>query len=267
MESIDQGIKMLLYLKTVQSNAIKTLFEVLKEILHDVNIFFDQNGMRIMTIDGSHVALIHLFLDAQNFEEYKCERPLHLGINMSNMFKLLKTATNQDTLVFFMDNDQNFDLGIQIENAEKRTKTTFTLKLMDVDVESLQMPEIEYDSVITMPSLYFQRLCKDMSNISDTLSISSTKTQIILSCKGDFASQETIIEDNVNMIEGMSFSTTEVVQGCYHLKYLVLFNKASSLCNTMELFMKNGFPLILKYKVANLGELRLCLAPKLDEDA
>lgn len=259
---------MLLYLKTVQSNAIKTLFEVLKEILHDVNIYFDQNGMRIMTVDGSHVALIHLFLEASNFEEYHCERPLHLGVNMSNMFKLLKTATNQDTMVLFMENDIKFDLGIQIENAEKKTKTTFTLKLLDVDIEALKMPEIQFDSVITMPSMYFQRLCKDMSNISDTLTITSNRNQITLSCKGDFASQETVIEDNVNMIEGMSFNQTssELVTGAYHLKYLVLFNKASSLCNTMELFMKNNYPLILKYKVANLGELRLCLAPKVDED-
>jgi proliferating cell nuclear antigen len=259
---------MLLYLKTVQSNAIKTLFEVLKEILHDVNIFFDSNGMRIMTVDGSQVALIHLFLEASNFEEYKCERPLHLGVNMTNMFKLLKTATNHDTLVLFMENDVNFELGIQIENAEKRTKTIFNLKLLDVDIEALQMPEIEFDSVITMPSLYFQRLCKDMSNISDTLTITSNKSQITLSCKGDFASQETIIEDNVNMVEGLSFNQTsgDKVRGSYHLKYLVLFNKASSLCNTMELFMKNDFPLILKYKVANLGELRLCLAPKVDDD-
>lgn len=259
---------MLLYLKTVQSNAIKTLFEVLKEILHDVNIFFDENGMRIMTVDGSHVALIHLFLEASNFEEYTCKRPLHLGVNMTNMFKLLKTATNQDTMVFFMEDDIRFELGIQIENAEKRTKTTFTLKLLDVDIEALKVPEIEFDSVITMPSLYFQRLCKDMSNISDTLSITSHQNQIVLSCKGDFASQETVIEDNVNMIEGMSFNQTssELVSGAYHLKYLVLFNKASSLCNTMEIFMKNNYPLILKYKVANLGELRLCLAPKVEDD-
>jgi proliferating cell nuclear antigen len=259
---------MLLYLKTVQSNAIKTLFEVLKEILHDVNIFFDQEGMRIMTVDGSHVALIHLFLEASNFEEYHCARPMHLGVNMSNMFKLLKTATNQDTMVFFMENDVKFELGIQIENAEKRTKTTFTLKLLDVDVEALKIPEIEFESVITMPSLYFQRLCKDMNNISDILSITSHRNQISLACKGDFASQETVIEDNVNMVEGMSFNMTssDVVSGMYQLKYLVLFNKASSLCNTMEIFMKNNYPLILKYKVANLGELRLCLAPKVDED-
>jgi proliferating cell nuclear antigen len=259
---------MLLHVKTVQSNAIKTLFEVLKEILHDVNIMFDSSGMRIMTVDGSHVALVHLFLDANNFEEYHCEQTLNLGVNMTNVFKLLKTATNQDTLVMFMENNTNFELGIQIENAEKKTRTTFVLKLLDVDVEALKMPEIEFESVITMPSLYFQRLCKDMSNISDTLTIASQDNKIILSCKGDFASQETLIEDNVNMIEGLSFNTvsTERVSGNYLLKYLVLFNKASSLCNTMEIYMKNSYPLILKYKVANLGELRLCLAPKVDDE-
>lgn len=259
---------MLLYVKTVQSNAIKTLFEVLKEILHDVNIFFDQSGVRIMTVDGSHVALIHLFLDSSNFEEYHCSQPMHLGVNMTNIFKLLKTATNQDTVVFFMKDNTEFELGIQIENSEKKTKTVFMLKLLDVDVETLKLPQIEFDSIITMPSMYFQRLCKDMSNISDTLIITSKKNQIILSCKGDFASQQTIIEDNVNMAEGMTFdqNSNEVVTGHYLLKYLVLFNKASSLCNTMELYMKNNFPLILKYKVANLGELRLCLAPKIDDE-
>lgn len=259
---------MLLYVKTVQCNAIKTLFEVLKEILHDVNIYMDASGMRIMTVDGSHVALIHLFLDASNFEEYHCEKPMHLGVNMSNMYKLLKTATNHDTMVFFMENDVNFELGIQIENAEKKTKTRFMMKLLDVDIETLKLPEINFDCVITIPSLYFQRLCKDMSNISDTLTIQSHESQLVLSCRGDFASQETIIEDNLNMIEGMSFNHTspDKVRGKFHLRYLVLFNKASSLCNTMELYMKNNYPLILKYKVANLGELLLCLAPKVDDE-
>ena len=36
----------------------------------------------------------------------------------------------------------------------------------------------------------------------------------------------------------------------------------SNLCNTIELFLKNDYPLIIKYSVASLGEIKLCLAPK-----
>ena len=51
-----------LYMTTVQSGAIRTLVEVLKEVLNDVNIVFDETGARITAMDASHVALIHMKL-------------------------------------------------------------------------------------------------------------------------------------------------------------------------------------------------------------
>lgn len=259
----------MLYLKTVQSNAFKTLFEVLKEILHDVNMFFDQNGVKIMTVDGSHVALIHLKLDASKFEEYKCTRPIHVGLNMTNVYKLLKMSSNMDTIIWEVPERETAELTIRIENQEKRTHTVFRLKLLDVDVEELKLPDIQFDSVITMPSTYFQRMCKDMSQIAELLTITSNRESLVLSCKGDFASQETVIHDATGNAEGLSFKTNtdDTFKGSYMLKYLILFNKAANLSNTLELFLRKDFPLILKYNVANLGELRFCLAPKVDEEA
>lgn len=260
----------MLFFKTVQGNAFKSLFEVLKEILHDVNIMFDKEGMRIMTVDGSHVALVHLRLDAKNFEEYVCPNPMHVGINMNNIYKLLKIASNHDTISFSIEPNDKSNLVIKIENSEKRTSTTFKLKLLDVDIEELSMPEIEFNSIITLPSAYFQRLCKDMSNISELMTIRSRSDELVLSCQGDFASQETTIRDaSMSGGEGPMFraKSDEIVEGTYMLKYLILFNKSSTLSNTMELFMRMDYPLIMKYHVANLGELQFCLAPKVDENA
>ena len=57
--------------KTIQSHSIKTLFEVLKDILTDVNLIIDPTGLKIMAMDGNHVALIHLKLEAENFEAFE----------------------------------------------------------------------------------------------------------------------------------------------------------------------------------------------------
>lgn len=254
----------MLYFKTVQSNAFKCLFEVLKEILHDVSIQFDAESMRIMTVDGSHVALVHLRLDAKNFEEYVCTTPMHVGVNMLNLYKLLKVAGNNDTISFSIADSDASELAIKIENNERRSHTEFKLKLLDVDIEELNMPDIEFDSIITLPSAYFQRMCKDMNNISELMTIRSRQSELVLSCTGDFASQETCIKDSMNdsMFQAKS---DEVVEGTYMLKYLILFNKSSSLSNTMEIYMRKDYPLIMKYQVANLGELRFCLASKIEE--
>jgi proliferating cell nuclear antigen len=56
----------------------------------------------------------------------------------------------------------------------------------------------------------------------------------------------------------------EIVQGVFALKHLVLFGKCTNLCNSIELYLKNDYPLIIKYSVASLGEIKLCLAPKVD---
>lgn len=257
----------MLYFKTVQSNAFKCLFEVLKEILHDVSIQFDAETMRIMTVDGSHVALVHLRLDAKNFEEYVCTTPMHVGVNMLNLYKLLKVAGNNDTISFSIADSDASELAIKIENNERRSQTEFKLKLLDVDIEELNMPDIEFDSIITLPSAYFQRMCKDMNNISELMTIRSRQSELVLSCTGDFASQETSIKDSAANESMFQAKSDEVVEGTYMLKYLILFNKSSSLSNTMEIYMRKDYPLIMKYQVANLGELRFCLASKIEDSA
>ena len=55
-------------IKTVQSGAIRILIEALKEILTDGNFIFDKTGIKLLAMDSTHTILIHMKLDAINFE-------------------------------------------------------------------------------------------------------------------------------------------------------------------------------------------------------
>ena len=86
-------------LVSIQASAFKSTFEVLKDILNDVNIYFRPQGMYIVTLDTARTSLIDLFLAADNFEEYHCDQEeIIAGINISNTFKLMKTITNNDVI-------------------------------------------------------------------------------------------------------------------------------------------------------------------------
>ncbi len=41
-----------------------------------------------------------------------------------------------------------------------------------------------------------------------------------------------------------------------------MFSKCTNLCQNIEIYLKNDYPIIIKYSVANLGEVKFCLAPK-----
>ncbi len=44
----------------------------------------------------------------------------------------------------------------------------FELKLMDIDSEHLGIPDTAYDAVVTLPSAEFQRICRDISVMSES---------------------------------------------------------------------------------------------------
>jgi proliferating cell nuclear antigen len=173
---------------------------------------------------------------------------------------------NNDNLTLYLPASNPNKLGIRMENSEKSTVTNYFLKLFDTDVEDIQIPSLNFTSIIHMPSLDLQKICRDMNALGEKLDveITSSGSDLIFKCMGDFAEQETIISenDNSNMkVHKSAGVTAEIVQGIFQLKHLVLFTKCTSLCPSIELYLKNDFPLILRYTVANLGEVKLVLAP------
>tara|TARA_B100001287_G_C22673666_1_gene526550 strand:+ start:1100 stop:1969 length:870 start_codon:yes stop_codon:yes gene_type:complete len=257
----------LLEIKTVQSSAFRILIEALKEILTDANIECDSTGMKIIALDASHTVLVHMKLEAGNFEQYYCPEKQVLGISMLNFFKLIKTMGNCDTLTLYIEKNDVNHLGIKVENGEKNSVTDFKLNLMDLPVETISIPPAEFDSVITMPSNDFQKTIRDMHILSDIIEIRSVDQLLIFRCEGDFATQETKIgQTHTGLTFLKNTKPTEIVQGLFALKYLVLFTKCTNLCNSIEMYLKNDYPIIIKYSIASLGSIKLCLAPQVAEE-
>jgi proliferating cell nuclear antigen len=251
-------------IKTVQATAVKVLIEALKELLTETSIEFDETGMKIIAMDTSHIVLVHLKLEASRFEHYQCLNKITIGVNMLNLHKLIKTINSNDILTLYIDSKNMNHLGIKIENGEKNTKTLYKLDLLDLDNNKIHIDPAEFNSVITLLSSDFQKICRDMHNLAEYVEIKNITNQLIFTCNGEFCQQETVISDNENS-NGTSITNrnvNEIVQGVYNLKYLVLFTKCTNLCNTVELYLKNDYPLIVKYSVASLGEIKLCLAPQ-----
>lgn len=259
--------KYIFFIRTVQSSAVRILIEALKEILSEANFQFDETGIRVITMDSSHSMLVHLKLDAEKFQTFHCPQKTIIGVGLLNLYKMIKTLNNSSILSLFIEKHDENRLGIRIENNEKCSSTVYKLNIMDLNNEVLTFPPAEFASVITMPSSDFQKICRDMYNLSDLIEIKSIDEKLILSCQGDFAEQETVLyNDSGESGEGSNSFTIEhtgenIIQGVYNLKYLVLFTKCTNLSNSIEIYMKNDFPLILKYSCASLGNIKLVLAP------
>lgn len=274
----------------------KSLIEVLKEILVDTNIEIisqnpykknkssimesdvesdvdpnlnDKSGMRIMAVDQSRTVLINLKLKAKNFTKFKCrKKKFVICVNLSNLYKLIKNVKGSENLILSVDSENINNLIININNPDERKYKNVMLKLLEPEENSLSIPDIEFDAVIIMNSVIFNKTCRELSNISDKVEIKCTANKLIFSCIGHMSSDETIFdasEDNkeITIIMDEDKKKNLIVQGIYELKNLILFSKCQQqLSENIEIFIKNNHPLTIRYTVATLGEFVLCVTPQ-----
>jgi proliferating cell nuclear antigen len=256
-----------LTMKTVQIAPFRTLMTALKDILLETNISFQPDGIRIINMDKSHTILAHLYLEAKNFEFYECKKEkILIGVNMFHLHKLINTMDNDDTLTMYIENDDYNEgivshLALKFENGEIKQCKTQKLKLIEPENEELEYPNVKFSSIINLPSSDFQKIIRDLSGISDKLDIKSVGNELIFKCQGQFASAEIHrAESDGSMDFILKQDSSKVVQGEFSLKNLGYFIKCTNLCSQIEIYLENDLPLVVKYKVASLGEIKLCLA-------
>lgn len=258
----------ILSIKTVQISPFRTLMTALKDILLETNIVFKKDGIRIVNMDKSHTILVHLFLKAENFELYECKSDkIIIGVNMFHLFKLVNSIDNNDTLTMYIErNDYNdgviSHLGLKFENGEIKQCKTQKLRLIEPEVEELAVPDVKFSSIINLPANDFQKIIRDLGPISDKLEIKSVADELIFKCSGPFAEAEIRRAQADGAMEfQLQPQNAEIIQGEFSLKNLGYFIKCTNLCEQIEIYLENDLPLVVKYHVASLGEIKLCLAP------
>ncbi len=257
-----------LTIKTVQIAPFRTLMAALKDILLETNITFKPDGIRIINMDKSHTILAYLHLEAENFEFYECKQDkIIIGVNMSHLFKLINSIENDDTLTIYIENSDYVDgivshLALKFENGEIKQCKTQKLKLIEPEQEELEYPDVTFSSIINLPSGDFQKIIRDLSYISDKLEIESVGNELIFRCSGQFASAEIHrAESDGSMGFILKQDSSKIIHGAFSLKNLGYFIKCTNLCNQIEMYLENDLPLVVKYNVASLGTIHLCLAP------
>jgi proliferating cell nuclear antigen len=265
--ALDSSENTVLLIKTVQISPFRTLMTALKDILLETNISFQPDGIRIINMDKSHTILVHLFLAAQNFEVYECKKEkIIIGVNMFHLFKLINSIDNDDTLTIYIENADYVEgivshLALKFENGDIKQCKTQKLRLIEPEPEELEYPAVTFSSIINLPSVDFQKIIRDMSCISDKLEIKSVGSELIFKCSGQFASAEIHrAESDGSMGFILKQDSSKIIQGEFSLKNLGYFIKCTNLCSQIEIYMENDLPLVVKYDVASLGTIKLCLS-------
>jgi proliferating cell nuclear antigen PCNA len=165
-------------------------------------------------------------------------------------------------MTWAVDSDDINKLIIILESSERKEKKTFKLNLMDLREEDYPIDPVDVPFCITLPSQDFHKYCKDMFSATEKIEIMCTSNKVVFSGTGELGQIDFEVgETNGGLtIETNQNCSDEIVQGLFELRFLMIFTKCTNLCDTVTIYLKNDYPIIIQYLIGSLGTIKLVLS-------
>jgi len=170
--------------KLAQASLLKKVLDSINSLIDEGTWDCSESGMNLQAMDSSHVSLCSLLLKTEAFEAFRCDRNVSVGLNLANMTKIVKCAGNDDAITI-KTGDKSDTVSFVFENPNGGKVCDYEIKQMDLDGEHLGIPETDYSCVVKLPSAEFQRICRDLSQLGESVVIECDKEGVQFSAQGD----------------------------------------------------------------------------------
>jgi len=246
---------------------IKTLKAVINNLSHIIENFYIRITSKefiIMAMDDSRICLLRLELKREFFDEYECSKESRIGLSMSDLNKIMKRGTTDESFeISFKEIDNKIKIRMQRKEEKARTRT-FSLKLQDDVLEDVPMHKllaITYSAEWTMNINYIIEAIKDAEIYSEVFEIrASNDNGIIFSSLGTIGEMEYDLDiDDLDQ-----HKINETNKGDFSIDFLKVIMGMSHITEKLEMSLKEGFPLKLNFDLLGGGKLDFFLAPRVD---
>lgn len=251
--------------KTHCAYTIKILAELLQNNIKTACFEIDEDGVKLCMMDHHRTILIQVSLESENFTLYKfkCKDKLFLGINLNHFHKMLKSIKKKDSMQLFINDDSPNDLGIKVIPKENNRITTSFVTIQEIQTIDIDIPE-GYGKPIIVPSSEYQKMCKDMAHIGSMINVVARNFHIKFRCNaggvmkrhvefGEMGDSDDEEEEDDNVVEyNQDFDTEQLSR----------ITKMAGLSNSMQIYPKQGKPLLFKSAIGSLGKISIYIKSK-----
>lgn len=249
----------ILEIRTSAAAELKKIFEQLSHLFGECNLIFlgndpedpDADALQINEINAEHDLFVKFNMPASNFSYYRCDTDrIVAGISTLEFHKKLKNIEDKDTIYMYILRSNKDFLHIICEKDKKKgdDDRVIDVQFMDLSRSELVIDEVKFESRISISSNKFMKIIKGMSASSDTLEISSGGKNVTFRVDSESGS----VCSNHHHFKGDGVSC---YHGRYNIKHVLVLAKLEKLCNKIDLYLLNNFPLVIVVEVSEIGRL------------
>lgn len=241
-------------IELMDNKIFKDAFESITKIVDEVVCQVDSEGFHVSAIDRSHICFVKLNLEPSVFDEFECEIPERLCIDTNEFMRILKRIKKNDILKLSVDEN---NLIITFDGDVNRK---FKIKLIDIDYETPEAPDIPLPCGITVDSAMVKDAITDMELFSDKLYFLIDEDNFIINADGEFG------DARFKYFHGET-GINEVVKSSFSIDKLKDVFTASKFSDIVGINLGTDMPIRINFElVTGDGELNFLIAPRIEAE-
>ena len=242
-----------------------TVFQTVKSLTDHISIEFKTDGIHMQVMDNSKVSIVELYLPVAWFDKYECEQNVVLGLNANIMYKILNTREKMQKIEFVYETKKTDTLSIHFtgENKDEYDKF-FQMPLIDLEMEQMCIPDIEYVAEFSVASNIFANLINQLKLFGETMDIFCSEEKIMLTANSQDSGQMAV-EMKIDDLDSFAIDEGETLKISFSLNYMQQICSCNKIAKEVEIKLSENYPLSVIYDLGEEASMKFYLAPKMND--
>ena len=252
------------------------LFQLLKNWGSYLNLHFEPTHLYIQSMDKSHICLSSITITSKWFTSYEILDTTNISLDATNFAVMMNYALKHGKMEMkfndAIDPDKLFinlsSTNIGTGTTSKKTKEVqnkfdhfFELNLIDIEQDTLGIPEVDYDVDFTMKSENFVELINELTVFGSNLNIICGEDLLEFNASGDTGKLKVNIPiDDLNEYAISEGETLDISYSSNHIGKMCLSTK---LGQHVSLSISSEYPMAIKYDLGDDSNVAFYIAPKI----
>ena len=238
----------------------KNLLAAISTLIEEADFNAAPEGIKLRSMDPSHVAMVDFEWNKTAFQEYTCLQPTKIRLNISDIVKKLRGAGSEPLEMAYDEGSRKLSMIIK-----GKWKTTFTLPTLDPGNEEVPTPKIAFNTRIKMISSSFKDIIDQIQTVSDNVRFEATQDRFTAEAVTELSGAKIELEKGSDVLR--EFEVKEPCKATFNLNYLSEISKAgSTAAEFVTLEFSSNMPVKLEYEMPQQGKLLYYLAPRIEAE-
>jgi len=245
--------------KINDAKLLRDMITAISTLVDEATFNLNPEGLKLRAMDPSRVAMIDFEMPKTTFDEYNCDQPTKMCINITEMLKLLRRTSKDETVELTLDEKTN-RLNVAIKGKYERT---FNMPTLEAAEEEVPTPKITFNTRAKVTTEGLHQAIEDVLLVSDHVKIEVDNEKLTMRAAGDLMGATIELKKGSDAL--LDLETKEPSKATFSLSYLSeIIKTAASASDIATLEFSSDMPIRIDFQQPKEGKLTFYLAPRIE---